>query len=150
MNAVAPLSGPTGPFPLAPGGDPARQAIQTHLYHTQFYKGRTDGLQDDERMTAAIKLVQIAAQLQPPGVSPTGVFDDAVEQAIERYRKTASFDASPSPPPVGVPIRAAAPPPQRSLARDLATFAILTSPAWGLLLLMKRPWTKLRLGGASR
>ena len=149
MNGtLAALPSPTGPFQLAPGGDPARQAVQSYLYYTQFYKGRTDGLPDDERMTAAIKLVQIAANLQPPGVPPSGVFDDRVAQAIDRFRTTTSYEeTSPPPLPVGIPIQAVAPP-RTSLVRDLATFAILTSPAWGLLLFIQRPWTKLRPGGA--
>ena len=147
--ASTPLPGPTGPFVLAPGGDPARQAIQSRLYYTQYYKGRTDGLPDDERMTAAIKLVQIAARLQPPLVQPTGVYDRAVEQAIDRYRRTGSFDASAPPVTTTAPSPVAAAPPSRSLARDLVTFAVLTSPAWGLLLLMNRPWTRLG-GGRSR
>ena len=213
------------PGNLAPGGDPARQAIQSHLYYTQFYKGRTDGHPDDERMDTAIKLVQIAAHLLPV----TGIFDNDVRDAIVRFRenqsfltypeafaegalkdptqiawaqralaalgyypKTGPFDGearatlvdsfraferanpiddnrfwwlptentvqevrkalavkgfspdAPGPAPVG------AMPPQRGLARDLATFAILTSPAWGLLLLIKRPWTKLSFLRSAR
>lgn len=79
---LAPLPNPSGgAFPLAPNGNRERQVIQTYLYQTQFYKGRQDGLPDDERMDAAIKLVQIAAHLPV-----TGVFGDAERDAIDRYR----------------------------------------------------------------
>ena len=202
---------------LAPNGDPTRFAIQSDLYNTQFYKGRTDGLPDPERMDAAIKLVQIAAHLPV-----TGIFNDDVHDAIVRlrqsgdyrtypeqfaesalkdasqiawaqralaqlgyYPKDGPFDGVATAPlmyafraferanPVAdvnrygwlptaelvqgvrkalatrglspdLPMMTAAmPPPQRSLIRDLATFAILTSPAWGLLLYIKRPWRRL-------
>ena len=131
--------GPSGPFVLGQGGDAARQRVQAYLYWTQFYKGRQDGFPDDERMAAAIELVQIAARLPR-----TRVFNDDVRLAIERYVRTGDFLEAPP-----VPIAVAAAPPQRSLARDLVTFAVLTSPAWGLLLFIQRPWTKLRIG-ASR
>ena len=134
--------GPSGPFALAPGGDPTLQRAQAYLYWTEFYKGRQDGLPDVdlERMPKAIDLVQIAAHLPR-----TRVFNDDVRLAIERFVRTGDFlEALPAAPlPVTV---AAPPPPQRSLVRDLATFAILTSPAWGVLLLLQRPWTKLGIG----
>ena len=142
-GSLAPLPTPDGsPFPFAPNGNARRHAVQTYLYHTQFYPGgRTDGLPDDVRMDAAIRLVQIAARLPE-----TGVFNDEVRAAIERYRATASFRDDPPNVPVGTPGGVTATPSApRSFARDLATFAILTSPAWGLLLFIQRPWTKLRL-----
>ena len=227
-STLAPLPSPDGsPFRLAPNGNARRQAVQTYLYHTQFYKGRQDGLPDDERMDAAIKLVQIAAHLPV-----TGVFGDAERDAVLRYRdmhsfrsyadtfaqgalkepsqivwaqralaalghypKTGPFDGEASlalvnafraferananllgdehryswlptektvqavrsaltakglsPDTPGGLIGTMSPP--KSFLRDLATFAILTSPAWGLLLFIQRPWTKLRLpGGAMR
>lgn len=128
---------------LAPTGDPMRFAIQSDLYYTQFYKGRTDGLPDPERMDAAIKLVQIAAHLPV-----TGIFNDDVHDAIVRYRRTRDFRATepPSTTMTTSPPITATPSRSRSLIRDLATFAILTSPAWGFLLLIQRPWTKLRVG----
>ena len=226
--SLAPLPTPSGePFRLAPGGDPGRQAIQTYLFQTQFYKGRQDGLADDERMDAAIKLVQIAAHLLPVN----GVFGDAERDAILRYRvsqtfrtypeafaegalkepaqivwaqralsalghypKTGPFDgvasealvesfraferananllgdtnryswlptektvqvvrsalAAQGLSPDAPNVRMAAMTPQRSFARDLATFAILTSPAWGLLLFIQRPWEKLRPRRSAR
>ena len=136
------LPGPSGPFRLSPGGDPARQAIQSHLYYTQFYKGRTDGHPDDERMDAAIKLVQIAAHLPV-----TGIFDNDVRDAIARFRRTQNFrenGPSPASPPIASSPASAMSPP-RSLVRELATFAILTSPAWGFLLIRQ-----LRTGARAR
>ncbi len=149
---LAPSTVPVVQHPLAPGGDAARQAIQNQLYYTQFYhSGRTDGLPDDERMSKAISLVQVAAHLPV-----TGVFNDDVRQAIDRYKSTLRFDVPTAPPPVtpapplDMPTPAAMQPPRRSLVRDLATFAILTSPAWGLLLLTTRPWARLRAAGTRR
>ena len=143
---LAPLAGPSGPFQLSPGGDPARQAIQSHLYYTQFYKGRTDGHPDDERMNKAIMMVQVAAHLPV-----TGIFNDDVREAIARFRRTQNFREK-EPPPVTTtsPPVTAMPPPPRSLVLELATFAILTSPAWGLLLYLRRPWTKLYVGARGR
>ncbi len=69
---------------------PQRAAIQRELqYAAQFYKGRTDGAPDDERMKAAISLVQVEADLPV-----TGVYDEAVHQAIENYRTSAQTNCA--------------------------------------------------------
>lgn len=134
--------------------DPQRAEIQRLLQLTQFYKGRTDGYPEDERMDAAIRMVQIAAHLPV-----TGFFDAGVRAAILRNMATGDYkvqvpltpittleikDApSPTTTTTTSPSSSSSSRPRTSLLHDLATFAILTSPAWGTLLLLNRPWTKL-------
>lgn len=134
--ATAAVATSTDPFGAV---DLTRLAIQKDLYNTQFYKGRTDGrLGDEDRMTAAISLVQIRA-----GLPVTGIYDDAVHRAIAAFvsshgQSWSGFSPSPFPlpsptspttshvpTPIGVPIGQGKP--KRSLAVGIAAALALAA-----------------------